>query len=366
MRIAKLTVAAISLAANVASAQSGDAGIAALIEPIRVGHHLTALGAAIIREDGVTGAVVGVRKAGTSIPATIDDKWHLGSDTKAMTAVVVATLIERGMLKWTSSIGEAFPVLAKDFPAEFREITVTELLSHHAGLTANLDWRAIAKSAPTLREQRVNALKIAAKTKLIAKPGSKYEYSNLGYTIAGTIAEHVANQQWETLVREIVFNPLGMVGCGFGGTGTPGRIDQPWPHTQDGKPTPKNGPDVDNAAVMGPAGIVHCSIADWAKFIADQLQGERGMGALLKPESYRMLHEPQFGSNYAFGWIATTRPWGNGTVLTHSGSNTMNFCVVWIAPKRDFAVLAVTNQGGNEAEKATDEAVAALIAKLGR
>jgi CubicO group peptidase (beta-lactamase class C family) len=352
------------LGANIAAAQSGDASIAALIEPIRAAHHLPALGAAIIREDGVTGAVVGVRKAGASIPATIDDKWHLGSDTKAMTAVVVATLVERGMLKWTSTIGEIFPAFAKGFPAEFRKITVAELLSHQAGLTANLDWRAVAKSAPTLREQRVNALKAAAQTKLIAKPGKKYEYSNLGYTIAGAVAEQVVNQQWETLVREIVFNPLGMTSCGFGGTGTPGKIDQPWPHTQDGKPTPANGPEVDNAAVMGPAGIVHCSIADWAKFIGDQLHGERGTGALLKPETYRLLHEPQFGGDYALGWIATPRPWGNGTVLTHSGSNTLNFCVVWIAPKRGFAVLSMTNQGGDDAGKAADEAVSALITNI--
>jgi len=39
----------------------------------------------------------------------------------------------------------------------------------------------------------------------------------------------------------------------------------------------------------------------------------------------------------------------------------MNFCVVWIAPLRDFAVLAVTNQGGTEAQEATDEAVSELI-----
>ena len=152
-----------------------------------------------------------------------------------------------------------------------------------------------------------------------------------------------------------------MKSAGFSGSGTPGKIDQPWSHTADGKPIEINGPDADNPPVMGPAGRVHCSIADWAKFIVDQLRGEQGEKALLKPETYKKLHTPPFGGSYALGWGALERPWGGGTVLTHAGSNNMNYAVVWIAPKRDFAVLVCTNQGGPAAQKACDEAAAALI-----
>jgi CubicO group peptidase (beta-lactamase class C family) len=162
-------------------------------------------------------------------------------------------------------------------------------------------------------------------------------------------------------MREIIFKPLGMTNCGFGGVGTPGKIDQPWPHEADGKPRPSNGPAADNAPVLGPAGTVHCSIADWSKFIADQLRGARGSGTLLKPETYKALHTPRPGQNYAFGWGVTTRVWAGGTALQHSGSNTMNFCVLWLAPLRDVAVLAVTNQGGDKGREATDEAVVAMI-----
>ena len=62
-----------------------------------------------------------------------------------------------------------------------------------------------------------------------------------------------------------------------------------------------------------------------------------------------------------FRWIVTDRPWAGGRALTHSGSNTMWYCTVWIAPARDFAVLVTTNQGGDEAAKACDEASWALI-----
>jgi CubicO group peptidase (beta-lactamase class C family) len=352
------------LAAGTLAGQSGDTNVAALIEPIWQSMHLPSLGAAIVTEKGLEASgVTGVRKAGTNVSVTIDDVWHLGSDTKAMTAVVLATLVERGKLTWETAIGEVFPELANTFPSEFRAITMTQLLSHHAGLQANIDWQQASQSRVSLGEQRIFALKTAAANKLDSHPGTKYLYSNLGYTIAGTIAERVSGKQWENLIQDIVFVPLGMNSCGFGGTGTPGTIDQPWPHAENGKPRPLNGPLVDNPEVMGPAGTVHCSIADWAKFITDQLRGERGAGALLKPETYRALHTPRFGGNYAFGWGVASRTWADGTVFQHSGSNTMNFCTVWIAPNRAFAVLAVTNQGGMAAAQGTDEAVAALIRK---
>jgi CubicO group peptidase (beta-lactamase class C family) len=346
---------------NCTAAQTKDSDVAGLIEPIRQKHRVPALGAAIVTSRGVVvSAVTGTRKAGTDVAATIGDRWHLGSDTKAMTAVIVATFVERGKLTFDTTLGEVFSEFATGFPPEFRAITITQLLSHYAGVPANLAWREIARSGAALPEQRLAALKIASTTKLTSKPGTRYEYSHLGYTLAGAIAERVGGKPWEALMQEIIFTPLGMTSCGFGGVGTPGQIDQPWPHTSNGEPAASNGPAVDNAAVLGPAGTVHCSIADWSKFIADQLHGARGSGALLKADTYKTLHTPRLG-NYAFGWGVTTRVWAGGTVLQHSGSNTMNYCVLWVAPQRDVAVLAVTNQGGDAAQRAGNEAVEAMV-----
>ena len=84
----------------------------------------------------VASGVTGRRKAGTDVAATIDDQWHLGSDTKAMTAVIIATFVERGKLTWETTLGDVFTELAAGFPSDFRAITVTQLLSHYAGLPA--------------------------------------------------------------------------------------------------------------------------------------------------------------------------------------------------------------------------------------
>jgi len=145
--------------------------------------------------------------------------------------------------------------------------------------------------------------------------------------------------------------------------GTPDEIDQPWQHVLVGTShTPiAPGPQADNASVIGPAGTVHCSISDWAKFITAHLRGERGEPGILKPETFKRLHTPSFGGDYAFGWLVVDRPWAGGRALNHTGSNTQNFAVVWMAPAKDFAVLVMTNQAGGDTFSACDATAAALI-----
>jgi CubicO group peptidase (beta-lactamase class C family) len=339
-----------------------DPRIVAALEPIRIKHQVPALAGAIVTGKGLAAiGAVGVRKAGTEVAATVNDQWHLGSDTKAMTATLIAALVERGKLKWETSLEEAFPDLAPGFEPELRRVTLLHLLSHRAGLPANLAWFALAKPDFPLPAQRLEAVKMLAKVKLLSTPGSSYLYSNWGYVIAGALAEKTMSRSWEDLIREFVFSPLGVTSAGFGGPGTPGQIDEPWGHGTDGKPVAANGPAVDNPAVIGPAGTVHMTLGEWAKFAADHIRGALGEKALLKPETYAMLHTPPFGGNYALGWLVAERDWGGGTVLTHAGSNTMNYAVIWLAPKLDFAVLACTNQGGPAAAKACDEASGALV-----
>jgi CubicO group peptidase (beta-lactamase class C family) len=196
-----------------------------------------------------------------------------------------------------------------------------------------------------------------------ARPGTKYIYSNAGYSIAGAMAEQVMKTPWETLMKEILFKPLGMTTAGFGAMGTPGKIDQPWQHkmNDDKLIAVEPGRLSDNPPVLGPGGTVHCSIEDWAKFIAFHLKGPKGEVGLLKSETFELLHSPAFGGDYAPGWKVTKRDWAPGMVLTHSGSNTMSYAVVWMAPERDFAVMVVSNQGGGDVEKACDEACRMLI-----
>lgn len=254
----------------------GPEALETVLEPIRLKHSLPALGGAVVSSEGLQAVgAVGVRRSGTDVAVTRNDLWHLGSDTKAMTAAMIGRLVEQGRLTWETTIGETFPELDGKLPPGIGKITLLELLSHRSGLPANTLW-GVAPREGTTREQRLFVVGTLARVRPVAAPGTAYLYSNLGYVVAGATAEKAADASWEDLMRRLVFGPLSMTSAGFGGTGTPGRVDQSWPHVADGKPVPKNGPDADNPPVMGPAGTVHCSLSDWGKFISDQLRSARG------------------------------------------------------------------------------------------
>lgn len=338
----------------------GDEVVTRLLKPVRQKFDVPAMAAAIVTTNGIESiGAVGVRKRGTEIAVTLDDKWHLGSDTKAMTSTLIARLVERGQLKWETSLADVFPDLAPKMDVGFQKVTLLHLLSHRSGLPANLNL--VTFRGDDVRSLRLRALREQLATKPQSPPGSKYDYSNLGYIIAGAVVERVTSNTWEHAMSNELFAPLQMASAGFGGLGTPGNIDQPWPHTADGKPVFVNGSAVDNPPVMGPAGRVHGTIQDWAKFIQDQLRGSLGEPALLKPQIYQKLHAPPFGGDYALGWCVVERDWGGGKLLHHVGDNTMNCANVWIVPKKKFAILVCVNQGGDTAFKATDEVVGALM-----
>lgn len=338
----------------------GDEPITRALTPIRNTHEVPAMAAAIVTSRGLQKiGAVGVRKAGTQVPVSLDDRWHIGSDTKAMTATLVACLVEKGKLQWDSKPAQIFTNLSPALHPEFKDLTLLHLLSHRAGLTANVNWSGFEKKG-NLHEQRLAVVQEALAERPKSIPGSQYLYSNLGYVIVGAMVEQVTGITWEEAMQQYVFRPLQMRSVAFGGLGTPGQIDQPWGHAKAGKPVSENGPSADNPPVLGPAGRVNCTLQDWSLFIADQLRGMRGEPALLKPQSYQVMAKPPFGGDYALGWIVVEREWGAGKVFNHCGCNTMYFADVWMAPKKDFSILVCANLG-QDAFSATDEAVAELI-----
>jgi len=338
-----------------------------LLDPILKKYDLPGLAAAIVTSKGLSAVgAVGVRKYGTDTPVTIDDQFHLGSDTKAMTATMLATLVEEGKISWNTTLEQVFPELSLKMNPAYRKVTLEQLLGHRAGFSdeswpKGKDFGDMYKLPGTPREQRAAYVGMVLTEPPVSEPGSKFLYSNRSYAVAGAMAEKVANDSWENLMQKRIFQPLGMQSCGFGAMGSSGKIDQPWQHTlilfMHRKIEP--GPQADNPPVIGPAGTVHCSVVDWGRFVTAHLRGEKGEPGILKPETFKRLHTPASGGDYAFGWLVVDRPWAGGRALNHAGSNTMNYAVVWMAPAKDFAVLVMTNQG--DTFNACDAAASALI-----
>jgi CubicO group peptidase (beta-lactamase class C family) len=161
------------------------------------------------------------------------------------------------------------------------------------------------------------------------------------------------------LIRERLFKPLGMASAGFGSPSKPNMVDQPWGHVfADGHYKPRYG---DNPPALGPAGTVHCSIADYLKFADFHASGGKRPSGLLTAELVEKLRMPPDGATYAMGWGTARRGWAKGTVMTHAGSNTMNYFIVWIAPNIEFSVAVAANAAGPSVGKDLDQVVGKLV-----
>jgi CubicO group peptidase (beta-lactamase class C family) len=341
--------------------------ISRLLEPIRAEHKLPALAGAIVRYDRVVGlGATGVRKIGDPTPVTPRDKFHIGSCTKSMTATVVAALVEKGKLKWSTTIAESFPELKGKINAAYRDVTVEELLTHRSGLpedrTPEPWFVKLRLLTGPMTEQRLEVVELALKQPPAAERGERMIYSNLGYVVAGAMAEQASGRSWETLMQETLLGPLNMPNSGYGPPGTREKLDQPRGHNVvEGRQLAIDPiPIADNPVCFGPAGTVHCPPGEWARYAALHLGGARGEGKLLKPETFKKLHTPPAGEDYAMGWAVVERE-GVGRVLAHSGSNGLWFATIAFSAERNVAVLVATNQGDAAAVSGCREAERALF-----
>lgn len=363
-----LIVCSFSLLSATASAEKVPKAVQAGIDDIIKRYGMPGGAAAIVQNGKVSlKAASGVRKQGDAEPFTVDDKVHIGSCTKAMTATLVGMLIDEGKLTWDTKITDVFPEYADQIHDEYRPVTISHLLSHYAGVPANVAWRELGAD-DSVSQQRQAMVRQVFFQKPDQPPGRTYLYSNVGFVAAGAMLEKVTGETWENLIASRLFEPLGMKAAGFGPPSIDGAIDQPWGHIE--KLNQQLPVQIDNAAVLGPAGTVHLTLDDWGRFAALHLGTFRQKKSLLKPETLEHLHAPlqQFDTQlvqqadpYGFGWNTTDRAWGTGKVLMHTGSNNTWYATIWLAPNKKTAFLSVVNSGAPDAGKACDEMTEGLI-----
>ncbi|WP_412051624.1 serine hydrolase domain-containing protein [Hoeflea sp. Naph1] len=348
------------------------------LDTVRKDNGLPALAAAVI-EDGkvVAAAAVGTRVLGKDFPVTIDDRFHIGSNTKSMTATLAGMMVEEGKLRWDSRIGEVLGDDVKGMSASLANATLEQLLSHSSGIPTD-DEEMIDLYFNTdafeynLSDLRLHLLDQWKENEISVPDGSPFQYSNLGYIIAGMMIEKVTGTPWEQLMRERIFTPLEMQTAGFGAQATYGLIDAPVGHRiePDGSATPMLwGPAADMPPVLAPAGNVHMSIIDYAKW-ADWNAGKGARGpALVSAETLHHIQSakvhtpvrdnpppgtPSTG-DYGLGWGFVTFDWADGPIMTHNGSNSLNLAKIAIDPERDLAIVVTTNFAGGKADMAAGE-----------
>ena len=299
--------------------------------------------AAVISSDGIIEiGSAGVRKAGTSMAMTDKDHVHLGSCAKAMTATMIATLVAEGKLSWDTKLIEAIPEMKNKIHADYHKITLWKLLTHSAGIPKN------SIDSDSHNSKEITKRRLAIIEDNLKSPATyeidEFNYSNFGYVIAACMAEQITGLSWEVLIKERLFDPLGMTTAGIGDPIDPLKkksIDQPWGHKRSWLGNKWKPSRAYYGEVISPAGRIHCSIEDWAKFISLQLPGDN---TFLDRTILNKLIEPV--GFYAAGWVVlkeAEQPWAKGIVLVHGGSNEIWYAAVMVAPAIDRAYVVVTN-----------------------
>jgi D-alanyl-D-alanine carboxypeptidase len=341
------------------------------LEAIRAAHGVPALGGAVVTTYGMeVFDAVGIRKI-TLNPNSVTkyDKWHLGSDTKAMTSMLVGILRQYypSTVGWNTTVADAFPEWAGTMDATIAQTTLRQLMAHRSGLYLfSADQSAkLWQANQSVTQQRRNFTHAVVLGPYLMAPGVLFQYQNENFIIAGAMLENLFNDSWENLITQYLFQPLGMTSAGFGGPAANGQ-PQAWGHwDNNGTYTPTDG---DNIPSLGPAGTVHASLEDWGKFIRLYLTGHEG-GVTLTASTRATLmtaytsNDPSFVVWPSYGW-----GWGisesGDKVLSHDGSNTAWYVRAVVYVDKGYALLAAANSAslgrGNPAMEAMNDTVTML------
>lgn len=338
-----LAAAASAAVPALARAQDASPDLQAELHRIRTEFEIPALGAAIVTADGLAFVgVSGVRRAGSDEAVTAADKWHLGSNTKAMTAVLYARLVEQGRAGWGVPLPQLFPDIT--IHPTFAGVTVDQLFQHRAGIADQAvmpAWMLLAWAGGDRRALRSRMVEAALGVPPSGDAG-RFAYGNANYIVAGAAIERITGLPWEESIEAELFAPLGLTTAGFGAP----QGAQPWGHRAGLVLQPMD-PVVagsDNPPAMGPAGTVHMNLEDYARFV--RLFLTEG-GEVLSPDSIARLTHPlaDDGGAYAlgWGWLAPQAWTAGGPALVHDGSNTLWLARAVVAPARQAAAILVAN-----------------------
>lgn len=322
-------------------------------------YKLPAIAGVMLNNGTVESVALGVRRLGSASSVTKNDQWHIGSNVKAMSATMIATLVEEGKLSWNTTVAEIFPEFEQSMKPVYRSVTLAMLLHHRGGVLALEkveDLLMLPQWTGDITKQRREFAKWLLEQESPVAPGT-YLYSNGGYVLAAAIAEKVTGLSWETLMVQRLCTPLNITVV-WGWPAAKGA-QQPWGHMLSaGIYTPFD-PDgeLQFPEVLIPAGHCSATLYAYARFAQAHLDGLRGASSLLKRETFRWLHTPD--GQYAAGWETGTL--GGSATSWHEGSDGTFDAMIVLQAERNRAVIVVTNCASEQSLIAINDACVSMM-----
>ncbi|HMD39588.1 MAG TPA: serine hydrolase domain-containing protein [Candidatus Acidoferrum sp.] len=278
------------------------------------------------------------------VPATPATLFRLASISKPITATAILQLYERGKLDLDAEVQKYCPA----FPKKEWPITTRELLGHLGGIRHyNPDGKGdIPEDSARHFASMEESLQVFANDPLVARPGTKFQYSTYGYTLLGCVLEGASSQKYLDFVKESVFDPAGMEET------QADNFFSVIPHRTRWYHKDKAGV-VQNAGVLDssykiPGGGLISSADDMARFAIALLSSK-----LVKPATRDLMWTSQKTSDgaetgYALGW-AVSRKYFDLFTVAHSGGQQGTSTFVMLIPERRAAVVVLANMDNVDA-----------------
>jgi serine-type D-Ala-D-Ala carboxypeptidase len=276
-------------------------------------------------------------------PATLFD---LASLTKVVATTAMAmVLYERGLLDLDTPVTAIIPefTLAAEKDSRRRNVTLRMLLAHSSGLPA---YEKLFLKSGT----RDELLQAAFATPLAADPGTRAEYSDIGFIILGTALERLADEPLDHFCQREIFSPLGMASTGFN---PPSNIREAIPPTADDQPfrhrVIQGEVQDENASVLGgvaPHAGLFAPAVDLARFSQCMLDGGR---PILRPETVALFTRREcepVGTTRTLGWDTPSTPSQSGKYFSESSFGHLGYTGTsfWIDPKHQLSITLLTHR----------------------
>jgi CubicO group peptidase (beta-lactamase class C family) len=330
-----------------------QAGLDNWLEAQREAWGVTGMAVALIRD----GVVVhrkgyGRRSVESDAPVTVDTLFRAGSTTKAFGAASIATLVDEGALDWERPIRAWLPDFVAPGGPAHQDWTLRDLLSHRTGLPRHdLLWYGNAVMSRAEMAARLRHLPVTR------PPRARYQYNNLAYALAGHVAEVVTGQSWEALARARLLGPLGMTRANLFVAEMMRDPDHALGHAGE-LGGPARAVALRHDALLGPAGALNVSIADFARWARMQLgrgeiDGRRVVSTASVAAMWEPLiltagtpREPEFDrAFYGMGWRLDS--WRGQARVAHGGDLNGFTSRVTLLPQAGIAVVVLCNHGGH-------------------
>lgn len=328
-------------------------------DSIRKSYNIPEISYAVIDSKSILEiAALGKHSIALADTATLNDRFHLGSNTKALTAFLISKYVEKGKLKWSTHFFDLFPKWKEKSKPEYARITLQDLLSHKAGIQpfqgeGDPQIPEFKGTKPEKRKQFGQFVLTLEPVKIDTQ--NPFIYSNAGYTLATLMLEKVTGKSWEQLVEK-VFNQDLQLDVKLSWPDNQSHKDT-WGHIfENGKLKPVPSTFDYHLDYTEPAGDLNITLKNYIKFIQLNLQGLKGQDNYLKAKTYTFIHKGI--KNYSIGWFNI---YENGKELsTHSGTAGTYYTLVHIDRINGKAYIIFSNSFNSD----TQQGVRLLMRKL--